>query len=213
MQQKIVIEISGGADSMLAALKAIDKYGLDSEYHGIFLDYGQVPLKIEVEKAQVFCNKLNIKLHIVRLHNLFTTGAVVGEYDIGELSDIYTPLRNFVIGALASSLAERIGASVIVSGSKTLNLDGTPWAFTDSTLGFYLHMDAMLNYLTHGKIKTDPILMENRNTKMTKWEVYDELKGYGFALDDMWNCFNSDTEKCGYCNNCKTLNEYINARS
>lgn len=213
MQQKILIEISGGADSMLAALKAIDKYGPDCEYHGILLNYGQVPLDIELEKAQNFCNKLNIELHVIELHNLFTSGAVKGEHNVGEVSDVYTPLRNLVIGAIASSLAERLGASVIVSGSKTLNLDGTPWSFTDSTLGFYLHMDAMLNYLTHGKIKTDPILMQNRNTKMTKWQVYDELQQYGFTLNDMWNCFNSDTEKCGHCNNCKTLNEYINARS
>lgn len=213
MQQKILIEISGGADSMLAALKAIEKYGSSCEYHGVFLNYGQVPVNIEWRKALSFCERAGITLHEILLRDLFTTGAVNGEHNVGEVSDVYTPLRNLVIGAIAASLAERLGASVIVSGSKTLNLDGTPWSFTDSTLGFYLHMDAMLNYLTYGKIKTDPILMENRNTKMTKWEVYDELKRYGFALDDMWNCFNSNTEKCGTCNNCKTLNEYINARS
>ncbi len=198
---------------MLSALKAIDKYGTGCEYHGVFLNYGQVPLNIEWKKARAFCDRMGITLHEIVSRGLFTTGTVNGEHNVGEVSDVYTPLRNLVIGAIAASLAERLGASVIVSGSKTLNLDGTPWSFTDSTLGFYLHMDAMLNYLTHGKIKTDPILMENRNTKMTKWEVYDELKAYGFTIDDMWNCFNSDTEKCGHCNNCKTLNEYINARS
>jgi 7-cyano-7-deazaguanine synthase in queuosine biosynthesis len=207
------MEISGGADSMLAALMAIEKYGPECEYHGLLVNYNQLPFLIEQQKAEIFCERYNIKLHVVKISDLFTTGAVVGEQNVGEVSDVYTPLRNFVIGAIAASLAERLGASVIVSGSKTLNLDGTPWSFTDSTLGFYLHMDSMLNYLTHGKIKTDPILMQGRNTKMTKFEVYDGLEHYGLEIDDMWNCFNSATEKCGYCNNCKTLNDYINARS
>jgi len=215
MRPKILMEISGGADSMLSALMAIEKYSTSegAEFHGLLVDYNQVPFSIEKQKAEAFCERYNIKLHIVKIQDLFATGAVLGEHEVGEVSDVYTPLRNFVIGAIAASLAERLGASVIVSGSKTLNLDGTPWSFTDSTLGFYLHMDAMLNYLTHGKIKTDPILMENRNTKMTKFEVYDALQRYGLSIDDMWNCFNSATEKCGVCNNCKTLNDYINARS
>lgn len=212
MQQKILIEISGGADSMLAALKAIDKYGPSCEYHGIFVNYGQVPVAIEWKKALAFCDRMGITLHEIMLRNLFKSGAVNGEHNVSEVSDVYTPLRNFVIGAMAASLAETIGASVIVSGSKTLNKDGTPWSFSDSTLGFYLHMDSMLNYLTDGKIKTDAILMENRNCKMTKFEVYDDLIAYGFQLEDMWNCFNSEIEPCGYCNNCKTLNEYKNAR-
>ena len=213
MQQKIVIEISGGADSMLAACMAIEKYGAYCEYHGVFLDYGQLPGDTELKKANDFCHRYGIQLHVIQLHGLFTTGAVNGEHEVGEISDVYTPLRNFVIGSVAASLAERLGASVIVSGSKTLNLDGTPWSFTDSTLGFYLHMDEMLNYLTRGQIKTDPILMENRNTKMTKFEVYDGLLKRGIDLTDMWNCFNSSTEPCGHCNNCKTLNEYKNARN
>jgi 7-cyano-7-deazaguanine synthase in queuosine biosynthesis len=206
---KILMEISGGADSMLSSLLAIKKYGPDAEYHGILVDYHQLPFEKEKAKALEFCDKYNIKLHIVSVDGLFVGGAVTGEHNVEEVSDIYTPLRNFVIGAMASSLAERIGASVIVSGSKTLNKDKQPWSFSDSTLGFYLHMDSMLNYLTDGSIKMDPILMENRQNKMTKFEVFDALiDDFGLNMSDFWNCFNSSTTQCGECNNCKEIQKY-----
>lgn len=211
---KILLEISGGADSMLSSILAINKYK-NAEFHGIIINYGQIPFENELDKVVKFCNKFNIELHVIDIKNLFRSGTVTGEtYDEiskGQLSDIYTPLRNLVIGATAASLAETLGATVIVTGSKTLNMEqNNPWSFSDSTLGFYVLFNSLLNYLTEGKIKFDTILMNNRNSKMTKFEVFDKLIELNVEISDFWNCFNSNETRCNQCNNCIELNNYLN---
>jgi 7-cyano-7-deazaguanine synthase in queuosine biosynthesis len=133
---------------MLSSILAIHKYK-NAEFYGIIINYGQIPFENELDKVENFCNKFNIKLHIIDIKNLFKSGTVKGEnyneISEGQLSDIYTPLRNLVIGAAAASLAEAIGASVIVTGSKTLNIDrNNPWSFSDSTLGFYTLFNSLL---------------------------------------------------------------------
>ena len=207
MRRKILIEISGGADSMLAALYAIDEFR-GAEFHGIILEYGQIPFELEYARALNFCQKNNIELHRVQIRDLFKSGTVLGETEFQTgISDIYTPLRNLVIGSCAASLAETIDADTIVVGSKTLNLDQRSHSFPDSTLGFYVLFNSLMSYL-HGGIKFYPILMKNRNVKMTKFEVFDELISRGYTLESFWNCFNSNFEMCNNCNNCNELNEY-----
>lgn len=210
--KRILCEISGGADSFLSTLYAMRKYP-DAEFHGIFVDYGQAPLDIEYEKASEFCIKNSIKLHRIEIRGLFQTGTITGEKapttEVNTVASVYTPLRNLVIGACASSLAEQLKADEIIVGSKGLNKDGKPYSFGDSVVPFYVLLENVVNFAGYHPIKVNPILTEGRNIKMTKKEVYDELAYLGYTRDDFWNCFNAGPEPCGKCNNCIEYNELM----
>ena len=43
--------------------------------------------------------------------------------------------------------------------------------------------------------------MSDRNEKMSKLKVYEELQKRGVKPDDTWSCFNNGSAKCK-CNNC-----------
>ena len=205
--RKVVVELSGGADSMVAALEAKKKYP-DAEIHGFFVAYHQAPVEIEWQKALEFANAEGILMKRILIEGLFVKGTVEGEEsaDTDGVAQIYTPLRNLVIGACAASWAENIGADVIISGSKGLNDDGKPYSFRDSLLPFYTLLNAVTQYAAYKPITVDPILTNLRNNKMTKKEVYEYLLDAGYGWDSFWNCFNGGPEPCGECNNCVELN-------
>lgn len=207
---KIVVEQSGGADSMVAALEAKRLFP-DAKLYGFMVNYGQAPFSIEYEKAKAFCEKNFIELKIITIKDLFSEGTVKGEESAEEtgIAKIYTPLRNLVIGACAASYAESIGAELIISGSKGLNDDGKPYSFRDSLLPFYELMTAVLNYASYKSIKMMPILTHHKNSKMSKLEVYKYLEDNSYGIDDFWNCFNAGPERCHKCNNCKELDNMI----
>ena len=205
---KIVCEISGGADSMLSTLYAKEKYP-EAELYGFIVDYGQLQYNIEEKKTYEFCKRNNIPLKTVSVRKLFSKGTVTvnTEKDEEDVALVYTPLRNLVLLSMAASYAENIGAEKIITGSKTLSIDPKdPYSFKDSTLPFYKIFEAMLSYVSYENIKVEMILGEGRNNKMTKKEVYQELLDRGYTWNDFWNCFNSQIEECGYCNNCKEKN-------
>jgi 7-cyano-7-deazaguanine synthase len=198
----ILCEISGGYDSALAVLKAKEKYK-GGKFFGIMVNYGQAPFEKEFELAKKFCVKEGLELKVVEIKNLFHTGTVIGESSSEEkISNIYTPLRNLVILSCASSYAEFIKAEVIIVGSKGLNIDLGKHSFKDSVLPFYVLVEGVLKYASYENICIDPILTNNRNIKMSKKEVIEDLISYGYSLHDFWNCFNSNDVMCGYCNNC-----------
>ena len=214
--KKILCEISGGADSMLATLLAIEKY-VDYNIYGIIYSYGQAPYSNEYKCATKFCLKNNIILKEVKIDNLFISGTVIGEHireNKKEVADIYTPLRNLVFLSCSASYAESIGAESIIVGSKSLNFSSfDPYSFKDSTLPFYRIFEGLLNYVSYKKIRVEPILMENRISKMTKKEVIQELYKRNYSVDDFYNCFNKNKKPNCQCNNCiemrKILGEVI----
>jgi len=210
---KIVCEISGGADSMMAALKTKEMFPRAKVY-GIMFEYGQAPFKIEYKKARAFCRSEHIPLKVVNIKNLFIKGVTKGEgkADTKGIAKVYTPLRNLVFGACAASYAENIGASYIISGSKGLNDDGKPYSFKDSILPFYEIFNCLVNFAAYKPIKVLPILTYHRNTKMTKAEVYDYLESKGYGEKDYWNCFNKGPKRCGKCNNCVEYEKYAEDR-
>ena len=200
---RIVVEISGGADSMYAALLTKETYP-EAEVHGLMVCYGQAPFQKEFIKAKQFCDRENIFLKLVEIKNLFSQGTTVGEEKADEsgIAKIYTPLRNLVIGSCAASYAESIGAEMVIVGSKGLNDDGKPYSFRDSILPFYTLLDGVVKFAAYKPITINPILMKDRNVKMTKKEVYKGLLDRGYMWDSFWNCFNNGDEPCGNCNNC-----------
>ena len=201
---KVICELSGGADSALAAIYAKRKYP-DAEFHCLFVDYYQDYVWEEAGASHDMAVKIfgdKAKWHNVAVGNLFTD---MEEAQPENVAKEYCPLRNLVISAIAASLAVKLGAEVIVNGSKSLSRVPTdPYSFRDSTLPFYKLMEAAVNGgIEKGHILIDPILADGRDRKMMKAHVYRELLEEGIQPDETWSCYYpTNGEPCGKCRNC-----------
>ncbi len=209
---RVLCELSGGADSTLAAIMAKNKYP-KAEFFSLFVNYNQKAVSLEVRASQDIHRMLGWPISSwksVGIYDLFDgplINTVSGDVDKvwNNLAAAYLPLRNLVIGAIAVSWADAIKADVIISGSKGLvKIETDPYSFKDSTVPFYVLMEAVANYAKEsGRVSIEPILAENRNTKMTKKEVYRQLRSMGFTYTDTVSCFTPvGNAVCGKCKNC-----------
>ncbi len=206
---KVVVELSGGADSALAAIYAIRKY-MTADFYALFIDYGQKYAEQERKASVEIANHLNCfyggwNWEEVKISKFWQQGDKVVEY---------IPLRNLFLSSIALSYAQSVGAEVLINGSKSLAVDSTdPYSFRDSTKLFYQHLE--LTELTGTEdhiplVRIEPLLAMNRTVKMTKREVYKELED--LAMPETWSCFHpsEDGKECGSCKNCKEKAEYVN---
>lgn len=204
----VVCELSGGADSALAAIYAKRKYP-DAKFYCLFVDYGQLYEKQEAEASLRLAEKIfpgNHHWDRTEVKYLFT------DWDARETDTVaseYYPLRNLVITAFAASRAVLVGAEVIVNGSKSLSRVPTDkYSFRDSTLPFYTLMEAAVNgAMEAGRIRIEPLLALGREAKLHKVAVYDELRREGIQPEESWSCYHpllgvGHYEPCGRCRNC-----------
>lgn len=201
---KVVCELSGGADSALAAIYAKKKYP-EAEFHCLFVDYDQ-NYSWEERSASLYLAKrifgYECAWSCIDISHLYSSEGEETETVASE----YFPLRNLIISAIAASLAVKIGAEVIVNGSKSLSRVPTDkYSFRDSTLPFYALMEAAVNgAMEEGRIRIEPLLAMGREQKMSKKQVYRELFEKGIRPEDTWSCYHPvNGKECGECRNCK----------
>lgn len=201
---KVVCELSGGADSALAAIRA-KRLWPDAEIHAFFVDYDQPYMEIEKVKSKGLAVRLGLKWEQVSIWNLF------GNSTLDNKVSEYFPLRNVVLTAMACSYAEKIGAEIVVNGSKSLvPVNSDPYSFKDSSALFYAMMNAAVRQ-AGGNMEIRQLLAENRTSKMSRKEVYQELADNNIPMDDTFSCFHPIREHglwltCGMCKNCMEKN-------
>lgn len=201
VEEKFVVELSGGADSSLACLYLIERGIAKENIFPIYVNYGQVYAIREQEMSFRIAKYLNLqKLYISNI-NLFT-----------RRFDPFIPYRNLVISSLALNYAQSIKAIAVVNGSR--GLVPTPdedCTYRDSCAVFYVLFNNIVTYIKEEKeniIQLLPILTEKRQMKMMKDEVYSELNRFKFPLDYIWNCYFGVEKPCGSCKNCKELKSF-----
>jgi 7-cyano-7-deazaguanine synthase len=201
---KVVVELSGGADSALAAVYAVRKY-IGATFYGFFVDYGQEYANQERETSEKIATQL-----LFKYGGWNWTEVSVSKFWKNSSSAVveYVPLRNLVLTSLAISYAQSIGAEVVVTGSKTLVVDSNdPYSFRDSSLEFYQRLEKLAMSATEVQsgvrlVFVEPLLAMNRESKMTKEQVYKELAEVG--ITNTWSCYHpKGMQECGECRNCK----------
>jgi len=200
---KIVITLSGGADSTLAALKMKERWP-DAEYYPVFIDYGQICADQEKKTAFDLARKLDfLGLHMITLGKIWSGGGMIdGE---SEDNDVYTPVRNLALLSCTIAYAESIEADIVVTGSKGHSkILSEEHSYYDSTIPFAKMMESIWYYASENKrrVQVVPILAEGRKETMTKEEVYKELLQYNILYKDTWSCFQGGRDECGRCSNC-----------
>lgn len=206
---KIVCELSGGADSALAAVRAKNIWP-DARIYALFINYGQPYADIEKIKSGGLAYRFGFSWFEVMVMGLFENVSLPGK--AGE----YFPLRNVVLSAIACSMAERVGAEIVVNGSKSLvPVEADPYSFKDSTALFYAVMTAAVHQAGAKGIEIRQLLAENRTSKLSKIDVYRELRQYGVYMDDTFSCYHPYKEgsiwhTCGKCKNCLEKEDIAN---
>ena len=213
---RIVCELSGGADSALAACIAHKNYP-DAGIYALFVNYGQKYWKEEETFSLRLAGYLDFAFKGVCIEGLF------GKFHANNgMAKEYFPLRNMVLSSIALSYAETLGAEMVVTGSKSLvPVISDPYSFKDSTALFYNTMNHAAS-TAGSKIEIRQLLAEDRTQKMSKEMVYDALENYyGVRLFDTFSCYNPKhpyepwkdgiLESCaekGGCVNCKEKEAY-----
>jgi len=202
--QKILLTISGGADSTLAVIYAKRRWP-DAEFYGIFVDYNQICKEQEYKYAINIARQLEIeRLKVIQINYLWDSGGMISG-ESKENQDVYTPCRNLALLGTIIAYADTIGADIIVTGSKGHSkIPNKNHSFYDSTVPFAKLLEAVWSYTTENKrqVQIIPILAEGQENTMSKEQVYWELVQEGFGKEDTWSCFRGGPTECGQCSNC-----------
>jgi len=188
--RKVVMLLSGGADSVAAYLKLLDTY---HDIHPVFYDYGQPNLEVERALALEVVDKTNNKngLRVLSL-------ALLKTMQYGSVTDeqAFVPHRNTLFLIVGAVYAEKIQA------------DGLCIGYMKNDVSFFD------NSIEHHKIIED-IIKKNVGRDfevmlplkdMTKKDVMQYLKNH-YNMDKTVSCWSAKLVDgkivaCGTCANC-----------
>lgn len=122
-REKVIIILSGGADSIALLYWANQKYNVEA----LTFDYGSKHNKREQEFAKFNCGVLNIPHKIINLDlnnmgfksNLLQSGGAIpeGHYAADNMASTVVPFRNGIMLSIAVGYAESVNATKILLGS------------------------------------------------------------------------------------------------
>lgn len=168
-QLKVVVQLSGGADSTLAALRAIKRWP-NARFSSVFVDYDQPYGLPEDAAVGRLHTRIFGRLDAGELHNINVGGLSTGSIEV--------PLRNLFLASLTATWAAMIGAEYIVVGSKTED------RFADSKPEFYSAVNAAI--ILGGR----PIQIYQPLAGESKLDVYRELHdGHGILMSETMSCY------------------------
>jgi len=211
MQESSLILLSGGLDSTLALLFALDQSQVK---FALSFDYGQQSATKEINAAQQLCKLYNIEHKIISLpffsqiinHPFFDHSAKMPKPEIDELDQmdivtksaktVWVPNRNGMFINTAASLAESAGIKRIYVG---FNAEEAA-TFPDNSLDYLNAVNAALKFST-----LNQVTVHSPTIAMHKKEILQKLLQKKFPLELLWSCYQNFAKMCGDCESCKRL--------
>jgi len=201
--KKAVCIMSGGMDSTLAAYMMRDE---GYEIIGLHFNYEQRTQEKELEAFHKICNELDVKEpYIVNLDFFSQLGAsALTDKNIDVPTEgvqegvpvTYVPFRNGIFISLATAIAEKEGAEVLVIGVVEEDSSGYP----DCREEYINSMQKSINLGT----KDETVLeIKMPLVHLKKSEIVKESVKRKVALDLTWSCYQSEEKACGVCDSCR----------
>ncbi|MEE4540329.1 MAG: 7-cyano-7-deazaguanine synthase QueC [Erythrobacter sp.] len=204
-QQKAVVLLSGGLDSMVSAARALEE---GYEVHALTIDYGQRH-RIELERAALIAGKLGLhcRTQIALDLRAFGGSALTDEIEVpktGVIKDIpvtYVPARNLVFLALTTAYAEAKGAHDIFIGVNALDYSGYP----DCRPEFIESFTQTARLGTKTGVEGTPLAIHAPLQYMTKADIARECERLGLDPSWSWSCYDpaAGGRPCGRCDSCR----------
>ena len=204
---KVISILSGGLDSTILTYALVNKYG-NNNVIALTFNYNQRH-NIELEKAKITCEKLNIKQHLIDLSffgdivkdstSLIKNSSMKVQDVIETLglpqSNQYVPNRNMMMLSIAVAVAEANNASKVFYGAQSFDTIG----FWDCSQQF---LNAINNVILlnreHSIEIVAPFIGLNKTNEILLGQ---ELN---VPFEDTWTCYNptDDNKACKKCSSC-----------
>jgi len=203
MRKKAVCIMSGGMDSTLAAYMMRDE---GYEIIGLHFNYEQRTQTKELESFKAICKELEVSdPYIVNLDFFSDLGASaltdksidVPASGVEEGVPItYVPFRNGIFISLATAIAEKEKAELLVIGVVEEDSSGYP----DCREEYITSMQKSINLGT----KDETVLeIKMPLVHLKKSQIVKEALKRKVALELTWSCYQSEDKACGVCDSCR----------
>lgn len=209
MKSKALVIFSGGQDSTTCLGWAINRY---EEVEAITFNYNQNH-KIELVQAKEICEKHKIKQTVIDISflNTLVDSALTSNGDVNQpherlkhLPASFVPNRNALFITLAHAYAQKIGASVLITGTCETDFSGYP----DCRLVFIKEIERTLKLGSDVNIEILTPLMHIN--KAQTFKLADEEGVLNDVINLSHTCYNGDHTTfnewgygCGECPACK----------
>ena len=202
-----VVIFSGGQDSTTCLYWAISKY---QRVEAITFQYGQKH-QVEIECSKLICNDEHIKQTIVDVSFLSTLveSALTSNGDVNKINskglpDSFVPNRNQLFITLAHAFAQKIDATVLVTGVCETDFSGYP----DCRNNFIRMIGMTSNLGSDSHIVIDTPLMWLSKAKI--WQLAKDLGKLSEVIKFSHTCYNGLRDElhqwgygCGTCPACE----------
>ena len=194
--KKVIIAISGGIDSAVAAAIAKDE---GHELYFLTVNYGQKNLSREISNTKKLAKHYSAKEHlIINMEWLGSLGtSLVTDDAIHDTSKelIYVPNRNTCIISACLAWAETIDADIIYTGS-----EAGPWVCPDNSPEYYEKWNSLVSISMMRNKKISIVAPLNNYDKKNIVRIGLELD---VPYQYTWSCLCCDAHPCGECLSCQ----------
>jgi 7-cyano-7-deazaguanine synthase len=207
MARKAVVLLSGGLDSTTAL------YWAKAEGYApvaLAIRYGQRHVR-ELLAARAVAKKAGAPLHEVSLSLPWLTGSsltnkkmklpeiALAKIGQGGIPSTYVPGRNTIFLALATSLADAIGAEAIVIGANALDYSGYP----DCRPPFLNTFSKVAKLGTKRGTEGKPVKVLAPLLRLDKKGIVRLGRLVDAPLSLTWSCYAGGSRPCGTCDSCQ----------
>lgn len=203
---KVIVTHSGGLDSSVGLILAVQKYGKDNVI-SLGFNYGQKQV-VELEKAQELCSILGVTRKVLDLSMLGEIASEVSSNIQGSsismptIKDITTykpvtevPFRNMIMFSMTAAFAETQGASHIICGLQVHDAYG----YWDTSQEFVDNINKVFSLNEHSVTLLAPF---SHLSKAQELEILQELDKLHLVKHTI-TCYNpSEDVSCGECPSC-----------
>ena len=185
MNNKAIILMSGGLDSVTALSETINTYAIR---FGLFFYYGQKAYKHEMRAVKEITDYYGIRMVITKLdwyENL-----------LDDMQTDWVPNRNGVFVNIASAYAERLGISNVIIG---INKEEAA-EFKDNSQEFLDTVNAQLKYSTQNDVRVVAPFVNNTKDEIVQLAIKNQV-----PLEMIYSCYRGEDRHCGECKSCRFL--------
>jgi 7-cyano-7-deazaguanine synthase len=202
-EQKAVVLLSGGLDSVTTLATALDR---GYEVYALSFDYGQKHSR-ELGSAEKIAKHYNIKHKIVKIDLSWAKSALTDKKikipesrkNIGKNIPVtYVPARNMIMLSFALAWAETINADTVFIGANAIDYSGYP----DCRPEFYRAFQKAAMLGTKKGVESKTIQTKYPLINMSKSEIIKKGMSLGVPYHLTWSCYKGEKKACGKCDSC-----------